>query len=71
MRTDALPFVKPPLRCRAPGGLFFFDIFLVVSTKKCRYSFVNFVSRAEVFRKAQNGVDKRGSKAYFNAIIIW
>ena len=33
MRTDALPFVKPPLRCCAPGGLFFFDIFLVVSTK--------------------------------------
>ena len=33
MRTDALPFVKPPLSRRAPGGLFFFDIFLVVSTK--------------------------------------
>ena len=27
MRTDALPFVKPPLSRRAPGGLFFFDIF--------------------------------------------
>jgi len=33
MRTDALPFVKPPLSRCAPGGLFFFDIFLVVSTK--------------------------------------
>ena len=32
--------------------------------------FVNFVRCTEVFHKAQNGVDKRGSKAYINAIII-
>ena len=35
------------------------------------YFFVKFVVCAEVFRKAQNGVDKRGSKTYLNAIIIW